>query len=153
MKQIGYLYNNEAIGSIAIGFFLKLKGKSSISESLLILPFVLHNPTVKKLRNNSLKRSLEEFILKNPECLINFNSRYIDFLPLSINCILLLNDLGVIKIHRDQLYYNDSIIFSPEDSNTIGTRAKYIFPALDALNEIMVDQDEDSLYLKLKIVL
>jgi len=153
MKQSGYLYNNEAIASIAIGYFLKKHGATSIAKSLLILPFILHEPTLKKLRGSSFKRSLEEFILKHPECLNNFNNRYLDFLPLSINSITLLYEIGVIKIERDKIIYNYSVSFAPEKSNTIGLRAAKMFSAIDVLHELMQNQDTNSFYLKLKIVL
>jgi hypothetical protein len=119
----------------------------------LILPFVFHEPTVRKLKGRSYKRSLEEFIVKNPECIINFNMRFQDFLPITINSISILNDINVIRIVNDSLHFNYENDFSPELSSSIGSRAKNIFKAIDVLNELMKDQDSSSFYLKLKIEL
>lgn len=153
MKETGYLYNNEAIACVAIGYFLKQHRMISMSKILFVLPFVLHEPTVKKLRNRSYKRSLEEFILKNPECFINFNARFLDFLPLAINALTILSEIGIAKIKGEKIFYNYNSLFSPDKSNEIGNRAKNILPAIDRLDELMKEQDVNSFYLKLKIEL
>ncbi len=153
MKQSGYLYNNEALASVAIGYFLKKHNMISVAKILFVLPFVLHAPTVKKLRSRSYKRSLEEFILKNPECLINFNRRFFDFMPLTINAISILKEIGVLKIKGSKIFYNHHSLYSPEKSNRIGKRADNMFLAIDVLNDIMNEQDVNSFYLKLKIAI
>jgi len=153
MQQTGYIYNNEAISSVALGYFLKRYGTISIIKLMLVLPFALHGPTVRKLRNKSNKRSLEEFILKNSECLINFNARYFDYLPLSINSVTILKEMDVLHIRGEKIYYNQYSSFAPEKYNNIGNRAKNIFPALDVLIELMQEQDVNSFYLKLKVAL
>lgn len=153
MSKSAYLYNNEGLASVAIGYFMKLHGVTTLSKAMLILPFVLHEPTVKKLKGRSFKRSLEEFILKNPECIINFNTRFQDFLPITINAISILNDINVTQIVNDSLYYKRATNFSPELASNIGLRAKNIFKAIDVLDELMRDQDSSSFYLKLKIEL
>lgn len=153
MKESGYLYNNEAIACIAIGYFLKQHRMISMAKILLVLPFLLHEPTVRKLKNKSYKRSLEEFILKNPDCFINFNARFFDFLPLTINSLTILGELGVTKIKREKIFYNYRTLFSPEKSNLIGERAKSMIAAIDQLQELIHDQDVNSFYLQLKIEL
>lgn len=151
MKQSGYLYNNEALACVAIGYFLKRHNMISIAKLLFVLPFVLHEPTVKKLRNRSYKRSLEEFILKNSDCLINFNRRFYDFMPLTINAITILKEMKVLNIKGSKIYYNHHSSFSPENYYKIGKRADDLFVAVDVLNGIMDGQDVNSFYLKLKI--
>ena len=153
MKFNSYLYNNEALASIALGYFLKKQGIISIAKVLLVLPFVLHEPTVKKLKCQSFKRSLEEFILKHPECLLNFNGRFLDFLPLAINALTLLNAMKVIRIKRDMICFNYDSSFFHEYPKNIGARANNMFPAIDVLYELMQDQNINSFYLKLKIEL
>lgn len=148
-----YLYNNEAIACVAIGYLLRTHKMLPIAKLVLILPFVLHEPTCKKLRGRSNKRSLEEFILKNPECVMNFSARYLDFLPLSINAVTILYEMGVINIKGNKVHYNHSSSFHPERFELIGQRARNIFPALDSLHEIMQSQDVNSFYLKLNIVI
>ena len=75
-KNIGSIYNNEAIASLALGLCIRNLKVISIPKTMLILAFLLHEPTAKKLRSISLKRSLEEFVLKNPEVVMGFNWIY-----------------------------------------------------------------------------
>lgn len=145
--------NNEALASIAIGYMAKKYGVISAAKSMLILPFILHPQTVRKLRGSSLKRSLEEFIVKNPECFTSFNARFLDYLPTSVNTLTILREMKIIEIQRDQIKFNYHSNFSPEYARTIGKRAADLFTAVDALVEIFRDQNENSLYLKLKIEL
>jgi len=148
------IYNNEALATIALGYMFKIHGPMSAAKAILILPFVLHPPTVRKLRGNSNKRSLEEFILKNPECFFSFNSRFVDQLSISINAITILQEIKAINILRDNISSNYSSRFEPEYYRAkIGKRASNFLFALDNLSDLFRGQSENSLYLKLKIQL
>ncbi|MEJ5092716.1 hypothetical protein GEO21_21975 [Sphingobacterium faecium] len=146
--------NNEALATIALGYLFKIHGPISAAKAVLILPFIFHPPTVKKLRNNSEKRSLEEFILKNPECFFSFNARFIDQLAVSINAITILQEIQVISILRDKINFNCNSKFEPEYfQRKIGKRASNFLYAIEKLSDLFIDQNENSLYLKLKIEL
>jgi len=151
-NEANFIFNNEAISTVCIGYFINNLKVVSIPKILLVLPFVLHEPTVKKLRGNSLKRSLEEFILKNPEVIANFNARFIDLLPLAVNSITILKELSIIKLDRNFAYLNQDN-FHPDRYRNIGERMKNIFKAIDALCELMIESDINSFYLNLKIEL
>jgi hypothetical protein len=154
MKQTSpSINNNEALASVAIGYLLKGYGTITAAKAMLILPFILHPPTVRKLRGGSLKRSLEEFIVKNPECFISFNARFTDYLALSVNAVTILQEIQVVTVLRDQLSYNYTSNFSPEYTRQVGKRATDFFAAIDVLADLFRDQSENSLYLKLKIEL
>ena len=153
MQSSRYLYNNEALASVTLGYFVKKYGTISVPKLMLVLPFVLHGPTLRCLRNKSNKRSLEELILKNNECFVNFNARFLDFMPLFINTLTILGELNIISIRNNEIHYNMSSLFSPNDFSNLGNRAQEILDALDALIVIMREQDVSSLYLKLKVVL
>lgn len=148
-----FIYNNEAISTIALGYFMSNVGVISIPKFMLVLPFVLHEQTLKQLNNNSINRSLEELIIKKPLILSNFNSRFKDFLPLSINSITILNELDIIELDREYIYFNEKSIFNQRDLNEIGNRIKKIMKGIDSLIEIITNHDNNSLYLTLKIEL
>lgn len=152
INESNFIFNNEAISTVCIGYFLSNLKVVSIPKILLVLPFILHEQTVKKLRNNSLKRSLEEFILKNPEVVSNFNARFIDFLPLSVNSLTILKELNIIRLDRNFAYLNENNFYPDRDRN-IGDRMKNIFKAIDVLSELMIESDVNSFYLNLKIEL
>ncbi len=152
-KKNLFIYNNEAISTIALGYFISKVKVISIPKLMLILPFVLHEQTLKQLNNNSINRSLEELIIKKPLLLSNFNSRFKDFLPLSINSVTILYELQIIKIDRDFIYFNEDSNFNNRDLKGIGERAKKILKGIDSLKEIITKTDNNSLYLTLKIEL
>jgi hypothetical protein len=153
LKNNLFIYNNEAISTIALGYFMSKVRIISLPKFMLVLPFVLHEQTLKQLNNNSINRSLEELIIKKPLILSNFNSRFKDFLPLSINSVTILNELGIVQLDREYIYFNEKSIFNKRDLNEIGDRIKKIMKGIDSLIEIITNNDNNSLYLTLKIEL
>lgn len=153
LKNNLFIYNNEAISTIALGYFMSKVRIISLPKFMLVLPFVLHEQTLKQLNNNSINRSLEELIIKKPLILSNFNSRFKDFLPLSINSVTILNELGIVQLDREYIYFNEKSIFNKRDLNEIGDRIKKIMKGIDSLIEIITNDDNNSLYLTLKIEL
>lgn len=148
-----FIYNNEAISTIALGYFMSSVGVISIPKFMLVLPFVLHEQTLNQLNNNSINRSLEELIIKKPLILSNFNSRFKDFLPLTINSVTILNELGIIELDREYIYFNEESNFNQNELNEIGNRIKKIMKGIDSLIGIITNNDINSLYLTLKIEL
>lgn len=148
-----YIYNNEAISSIALGYFMSKVKVISINKFMLVLPFVLHEQTLKQLNNNSINRSLEELIIKKPLLLSNFNSRFKDFLILSTNSVTILNELEVITLDREFIYYNEQSCFNKNNMRDIGKRIDKIMKGIDSLIDIITGQDTNSLYLILKVEL
>lgn len=148
-----YIYNNEAISSIALGYFMSKVKVISINKFMLILPFVLHEQTLKQLNNNSINRSIEELIIKKPLLLSNFNSRFKDFLILSTNSITILNEFKIITLDREYVYYNEHSNFNKSNMRDIGKRIEKIMKGIDNLIDIISNQDSNSLYLILKIEL
>lgn len=126
-----------------------------ISKILLVLPFVLHEPTVRQLKNKSQKRSLEEFIIKNINCVMNFNSRFEDYLPLTVNSLTILKEAGLVTIGRFYVSFNDADEQSENAlmSKRLGTRAQDIFKANEFLSELMKIEKVNSFYLKLRVAL
>ena len=153
LKNNLFIYNNEAISTIALGYFMSRVKVISIPKFMLVLPFVLHEQTLRQLNNNSINRSLEELIIKKPLLLSNFNSRFKDFLPLSINSVTILNELQVIKLDRKYIYYNEDSNFRTRELKDIGNRIQKIIKGIDSLIEIITNIDNNSLYLTLKVEL
>lgn len=152
MIQNNFRFNNEAIASISIGYFLRIHGSVEITKLLFILPFVLHEPTVKRLRNQAFKRSLDEFILKNPDVILGFNARYFAYLPLSMNSLTILKEMEIISVEKDIIKFNYKSRFDPEYA-PVGSRAIQLFGAIDNLCQLMIYETSSSFYQKLKITL
>jgi hypothetical protein len=153
MKLFNSFYNNEAIASIALGYFIKIHKVSEISKLFLVLPFVLHEPSLRKLKGNSYKRSLEEFIVKNSECIINFNTRYIDCLTLTINALTILQQAQIIHLKDNNVYYNNQSQFLPGKAIQHSKRAYNICKAINELDVLLKQDTASAFYSKLKIEL
>ncbi|MBE1446148.1 three component ABC system middle component [Paenibacillus sp. OAS669] len=146
------LYNNEMIGAIAIYSVLLHLQTISVAKSMLIFPFISHQGTLDFLKNNNTTlRSLEEFIIKRPDFFSNYNERYYSLLTLSVNSLILLKEIELIKIE------NSKISINPErklaiNKEAYGLRAFNISIAGKKLSEILNDNDKN-LYLQLKVKL
>ncbi len=97
---------------------------------------------------------MEEFIIKNVDCIINFNSRFEDYLPLTINSITILREIGLINIDRHNISFNNA---GPElkslTGKNLGSRIQDIFKANEFLSDLMKVEKVNSFYLKLRIAL
>lgn len=153
MANTNSIYNNEAIATTALAYCINKVKVIEYTKVFLILPFVLHEPTARKLRGQTNKRSLEEFIIKAPECFISFNTRYQDFLVLTMNALIILYESNVITINNGLIYFNHSSKYSIEQSLEKSKRAKEIQTALESLNTLLSNETTSSFYLKLKVQL
>lgn len=88
MKQIYYIYNNEAIASCILLSVLNKVGKLDIALLCLILPFLLDDRTVNYLaKNQGQNLSIEQLIKCQPRLFVSFNKRYLSLLPITINIL------------------------------------------------------------------
>ena len=113
MKEIYYVYNNEAISSCIFLSILNHIDKIDIARSCLILPFLLDDRTINYLTNNE-SINLEEFVKEQPRLFVSFNKRYLSLLPVAINVLMLLNKSKQVKIEND-IVSNEFITFTEQD--------------------------------------
>lgn len=146
-----YTFNNEAFGIVAIASLLKVSKNLSYSKALLILPMLAHKETFDLLkRSNTDIRSIEHLIAKKSALITNFNKRYFSLLPISINSIIILNEMKVLENSGGIIkYMNDSFDFNQRD---LGKRAKDTVKASDNLARIL-KASEVNLYLQLRVEL
>ena len=148
-------YNNEALAAVTLGYFISLHEEVVYTKLLLILPFIFHEQTARKLRGTSHKKSLDEFIIGNIDCMSDFNRRFQEFLPVCINAIILLSEMKVVTMKFDRVSFNrGQTNFNPSvTSSLVGKRAMALFTSLDNLTDILKSEDSIGTYLKLKIIL
>lgn len=144
-----YMFNNEAFGIVAVGSVLKFSKTLSYSKALLILPFFAHKETLDLLkRSNSDVRSIEQLIAKKSNLVTNFNARYQSLLPISINAIIVLNEMRIMQNYQGMINYsNDSFDFYHK---SLGNRAKDIVNASKKLS-VILQKDAVNLYLQLRV--
>lgn len=144
-----YVFNNEAFGIVAIASVLKHSKKLSYSKALLILPLMAHKETLDLLkRANSDVRSIEQLIAKKDNFVTNFNERYLSLLPISINSIVLLNEIRVLENNTGTIeYVNDSFNFYDK---SLGKRAQDVVKASAKISR-MLEMNAENLYLQLRV--
>jgi hypothetical protein len=147
------IYNNEGIGAITMASVLEHCQELSYSKAMLILPVLFHDESVTALkRSNAVLRSSEELMAKKVGLFGNFNARFYSLLPISINSLLILKDMGVIDIKEKMVSIrnNNQLDFSDQ---SLGKRAEGLIKASSRLAEILTSEDDQSLYLKFRIQL
>ena len=81
MKEIYYVYNNEAIASCVFLAYLQNTKTIDIARSCLILPFLLDDRTVAYLKSiiTDEKSSLDCIVNNKPKLFASFNKRFLSW--------------------------------------------------------------------------
>lgn len=141
-------YNNIGIALIAIQATLREAETLPLSKVVLIYPFFTSDNLTKFLaRKNSNIKSIEQLIAEKTLWFANFNNRYYDALPHSMNAIQLLIDTKKVTF-EDNLYKNTDFIYK----NKMGKRAMRINKGAQKLSVLLNDTTEN-LYSNLRIEL
>lgn len=146
------MYNNEAIGIIAISSVMQHSEQLTVANALLILPFVFHPTTASSLsRTNTKLRSIEEFVTKYPGLFSNFADRYESLLPVTINSIVTSVEAGIIKIEGNKIVPSTNFNEFTKTKHS-SKRAIQIIKASENLSLLLQDKSVN-LYLHLRIKL
>lgn len=152
MKEVYYIYNNEAIASCIFLAYLQNVKSIDMAQSCLILPFLLDDRTVMYFTNirNDYDNSLEYIVNNSPKLFTSFNKRYLSLLPITINSILLLNKNKQIGISSNNILTKVDFIYDEVDMGNRFERIKKVIPFLASiLNKYSTSQ----LYKILKVQL
>lgn len=150
MKEIYYVYNNEAIASCIFLLILNKVDTLDVARSCLILPFLLDDKTVSYFtRNQDVELDLEQLMKEQPRLFTSFNKRYLSLLPVTINSFILLSKGNQIKI-ENQITTNGSLNIENQDlGNRFGKIEQIIPPFLSMIEKYSTAQ----LYKILKVQL
>lgn len=111
MKEVYYIYNNEAIASCVLLSVLDRIDSIDIARSCLILPFLLDDQTVHYLQKNmNVDIDLEQLIVERARLFTSFNKRYQALLPITINSLMILKKSNQIGINGYILSNKSSLI-------------------------------------------
>lgn len=142
------LYNNIAICTSSILITLNTIEKISVAKSFLILPLVLHNPTLQALEKKNIFRGLESFILNNVEVFVDFNDRFYNFFDLTFHSLKWARQMDLIQIDKNgQISLKTSI---PKITSKMGKRLRRIEKIQKNLKQIL-QEDENNLFFYLKV--
>ncbi len=142
----------EVLAFIGFCHFLIIQKECSLSKSLLFLPFVLHEPTLRILTDGRINsRSLDEVIMKNPLIMSGFNDRYTDYLSTSLNVLTLMHEAELITVVGESIVLrNENSILEFISKIPKGGKMARLKLASNSLHYLLVNNDIE-LYSKLRI--
>ena len=152
MKEVYYVYNNEAIASCIFLAYLQNVKSINMAQSCLILPFLLDDGTVSYFMNirDDNDNTLENVVKNRPKLFASFNKRYLSLLPITINSILLLNKNKQIGISSNKIFTKVDFIYDGVDMGNRFERSKDVIPFLAS---ILSKYSTSQLYKILKVQL
>jgi len=150
MKEVYYVYNNEALASCIFLSILDEIERLDIARCCLVLPLLLDDRIVSYLEKNfSSEISLEDVISQQPRLFASFNKRYLSLLPVTINSLMILYKSGQIKI-QDDIVLRNSLHF---DNSNLGERFSKINNTIPAFMSLLENYSTSNLYKILKVQL
>lgn len=146
----GLLFNNEAIGLVALIAVLREAGSLPLEKAVLALPLLLHPPITQYLKRMTTNiQSIDALVALKPELVSMFNSIFHSNLITSINAIIIGNDLKLLDIEDGIVKYRKSNFLDRPD---LGSRAKEIIQAAIKVSKI-IEPDSYHLYFSLRVKL
>lgn len=143
MKEVYYVYNNEAIATCILLSVIDKLGKIDIPRCCLVLPFLLDDRTTGYVTKNlSSETSLTQLVNTQPRLFASFNKRYLSLLPVMINSLMILKKGNQIEINN-YILSNKNLDLANQD---LGDRFVRINDAIPAFLELIENQPTEQLY-------
>lgn len=143
MKEVYYVYNNEAISSCVLLSVIDKLGKIDISRCCLVLPFLLDDRTTTYvMKNFDNETSLSNLVNTQPRLFASFNKRYLSLLPVMINALMILkkgNQVGI----NDQIISNNSLDLT---NLNLGERFSRINGVIPVFLKLLENYSTEQLY-------
>lgn len=145
-------YNNLAISIVAFLSVIRNIETLTFAKSMLILPLALHNPLVNYMKSKRTNvKGIEDLTLDKVKFFLNFHQRYLSFLTLGINTLLVIEKMDLIKININEIVINKNKINEFDfSSDLLGMRARNIILSSEKISKLL-EEDACELYFKLRI--
>ncbi|WP_284459811.1 three component ABC system middle component [Chryseobacterium sp.] len=152
MKEVYYIYNNEAIASTTFLSILQKIENLDVSRACLILPFLFEDSMARALKRLHVTPtySLEQFMAENPRLFVSFNKRYLSLLPVMINSLMILENTGQIKIGKN---ITCTSLLNIDGNESLGERFLVIEDAIPNLLFLLEQKTTVQLYKTLNVQL
>lgn len=152
MREVYYIYNNEAIACTTFLSILQKIKFLEVSRACLILPFLFEDNIVRALNKleDDPNFGLEQFMAAYPRLFVSFNKRYLSLLPVMINSLMMLENSGQIKVGKDITNMSSLHI---EGNESLGARFLLIENAIPNLLRLLDQKTTTQLYKALNIQL
>lgn len=145
-------YNNIGISLVAFLSTVRYMESIEYSKALLIQPLLMYNPLVNYIKKKNVNvKSIEDLTLTKINYFLNFNERYLSFLTLGINTILIAQKMKFIELQHNKIIVNKNKIEDFDfQNNKLGIRATNIISASNKIANIL-NENTCELYFKLRI--
>ena len=150
MKEMYYIYNNEAIASACILLVLQKTNVMDVAKLCLVLPFLLDDRTVSLLQKEEYQQmTLKDLIDKKPRIFSTFNNRYLALFPVFINSMTILHINGYIAFNKKSVSLNSTSI----NLENYGDGLLKIEKTVNILVDLIINKNTSELYRSLNIQL
>lgn len=141
MKEIYYVYNNEAIAACTLLSIINKIGSIDIARCCLLLPFFLDDRTISFLNNRLSEDSNLDRIINNHQRLFaGYNKKYLSLLPVMINSLMILKKSGLIRI-EDKIVTTHQLDITNVDLGYRFSRIRAVIPSfLELINNYSTEQ-------------
>ncbi|MCT3942897.1 hypothetical protein HZP52_16805 [Elizabethkingia anophelis] len=150
MREIYYVYNNEAIAACTLLSIINNIESMDIARCCLLLPFFLDDRTISFLNNRLSEDSDFEEIINNQQRLFAaYNKKYLSLLPVMINSLMILKKSGLIRIEGKIVSTHQLDITNVD----LGNRFSRIREAIPNFLELTKNYSTEQLYKLLRVQL
>lgn len=150
MREQYYAYNNEAIASSVLLFFLQKTNGVNMARLSVVIPFLLDDRTISALQKHEAKNcTLDSFVNDNKRVFATFNRRYLALLPVFINALTVLNELQLIEVVQNSIKLKREI----DRTVDMGSRFNTICMAIDRFSNLIKNIEDVELFKILNIQL
>mgnify|MGYP006187063963 CR=1 FL=1 len=149
MSNSYYVYNNEAISALVIKKYIEICRIIDLSRLFIILPILLNDKLVQILSKERFE-DIEGLIEKHPTLFSDFNDRYLELTPITINSFTLLREMNVIKFEKGNVFYEEDAKIDSNDFE-VGDRLTKILFSMKSFIDLTCKYQTDSIYKILKI--
>ncbi|MBA0882518.1 three component ABC system middle component [Flavobacterium undicola] len=154
MKEVYYVYNNEALASCVFLAILDKIESIDIARSCLILPFLLDDKTVSFIKKyNISENNLEDLVNINQRLFASFNKRYLSLLPVSINSLIILKKGEQLYINDNVIRKNNNKINIDDEVQELGDRFSKLLEVIPVFLSLIENYSTNQLYRILKVQL
>lgn len=139
-------YNNVGICAVALMSVLSHTQRLSLPKTLLVMPLVMHEETVKFLGNaNVRQRQIAALVASRADLFANFRQRYESSLVITLNTIQIL-------VESEHIHFDNEIRAhrSLDVNKSFGSRAQKVVKASANLAALL-ESSEEELYLNMRV--
>lgn len=148
MSESWRVFNNEGICAIGLMCVLERLGSLSLAKSLLVMPIIMHRPTIKFLKNGNVRpREAAALTAIRPDLILNFSERFYNGLPISLNAVQIVIAGGFASLDSE-IRFEKAL----QVDKSFGNRANDIVKAANNLAALLSSPVEE-LYLNLRVKL